>query len=66
LISKLAVAFAGFAIATFLAWGGYVPTMEVASPTLSYWLRFGFLGMPTIAILIEFLLVLASRRDPAA
>ena len=66
LISKLAVAFAGFAIATFLAWGGYVPTMEVASPTLSFWLRFGFLGMPTIAILIEFLLVLASRRDAAA
>jgi hypothetical protein len=36
LINKLARAFAGLCHRDLSAWGGYVPTMEVASPTLSY------------------------------
>jgi GPH family glycoside/pentoside/hexuronide:cation symporter len=63
LISKIAAAVAGFAIATFLAWGHYVPSMAVADTTLVFWLKTGFLGLPFGSVALAFLLMFASRRD---
>jgi GPH family glycoside/pentoside/hexuronide:cation symporter len=66
LISKIAAAVAGFAIATFLSWGHYAPTMAVPDATLAFWLKAGFLGLPFCSIALAALLMLASRRDERA
>ncbi len=66
LVSKIAAAFAGFALATFLAWGHYTPTLTEPDASLAFWLRIGFIGLPGCAIMLEFLLMLASRADQSA
>ncbi len=63
LVSKIAAGFAGFMIATFLAWGNYTPDLVEADARLVWWLKAGFIGLPLCASVLAFLLVLNSRRD---
>jgi GPH family glycoside/pentoside/hexuronide:cation symporter len=63
LVGKLAAGMAGFAIATFLAWGHYSPTLVSADANLEWWLKAGFIGLPLCAVGLAFFLMLLSRRD---
>ncbi len=66
LVSKVAAGIAGFAVATFLAWGHYQPGNATADATLTVWLKLGYVGLPAVAVLISFLLIFFSTRDDPA
>jgi GPH family glycoside/pentoside/hexuronide:cation symporter len=62
LVSKIAAAVSGFAAATFLAWGHYAPGAASADPTLAFWVKAGFLGIPACSASLAFALMFLSRR----
>jgi GPH family glycoside/pentoside/hexuronide:cation symporter len=63
LVGKVSAGIAGFAIASFLAWGDYRSGLEVAGPELVTWLKAGFIGLPTLAVVLAFLIAFPSADD---
>lgn len=63
LVGKVSAGCAGFAIATFLAWGHYHPGLELANPELTTWLKAGFIGLPTLSVVLAFLIAFPSAHD---
>lgn len=62
-LSKVAAGIAGFIVATFLAYGHYQAGLHAADAHLQGWIRLGYIGLPTLSMMLCVVLLVCSRKD---